>query len=223
MCHKLKAILFSLFLLIFNSLPTYSQGVSVTNSGGVSTFASTNTTISVIPGSVATYRSSTGWITPASATTDIATLVGSSTKTIHVIEVLVAYQISNSGDTDQTNIYLIKRSTADTAGTSLTAVPLDSNNAAATATPYSYTSNPSSLGTAVGTMVTGVISSAFGASLAGGLPLNEFSYSKIFDAHLFGQALTLHGTSENIAVNFNGTIPPGGSPLVSVMITWTEQ
>jgi hypothetical protein len=113
------------------------------------------------------------------------------------------------------NILLVKRSTANTAGTSttLTAVPLDSLNSAATATVRSYTANPT-LGTTVGTIYSEKVLVPTTTTLGGEL---------IFSTNLgqFNQDVVVRGTSEVLAVNLNSVTVAGGSFNISII--WTEE
>jgi hypothetical protein len=96
----------------------------------------------------ATYSASILNLSTVSGATDIFTITGSNTKVIRVRK-LVFQGSSNANNV--ANISVIKRSTANTGGTSSvqTAVPLDSLDAAATAVVTAYTANPT-VGAAVG-------------------------------------------------------------------------
>jgi hypothetical protein len=186
---------------------------------------SANAQVSITPNTVTTYMARSALITPASSPTDVFTLYGSSTKTITVLKIEVIYEVSSGGDTEQTNVFLIKRSTANSGGTAttLTNVPLDSNNASATATATSYSSSNPTTGAAVGTIMSGVLTSAYGSTLTtpngtGPCPL----FTKLYVAHLETQGIVLRGTAQGIAVNLNGTVN-GSSPTFAVIFTWTEK
>jgi len=106
--------------------------------------------IPVIKAQTPTYSAAIGALVTAGAATDIFTITGSATKTIRITRI----RIGGNSTTATWHIFLgIKRSTANTGGTStvLTRVPHDSLNAAATATIRAYTANPT-LGTTVGTL-----------------------------------------------------------------------
>lgn len=172
-------------------------------------------TVSSVPSSStkATY-SAAATFTAVATPTDVFTITGSGTKTIKVSEIGI-----NGTNTGNTNILinLIKRSSANSAGTptTATAVPLDSSDAAATAVVRSYTTNPT-LGTTVGSIR---VDYAFFPTLAS-------TNAGTSIAHDFGvdndKAPTLRGTSEVLAVNLSGVLITGTTSL-SIDITWTEE
>ncbi len=88
----------------------------------------------------------------ASGATDFLTIVGSSTKKIEVLKITLGGLATALTVAD---IVLLKRSTANSGGTSTapTAVPLDSNDIAASAAVKAYTANPATLGTLVGNIL----------------------------------------------------------------------
>ncbi len=45
----------------------------------------------------------------------------------------------------------------------------------------------------------------------------------LFDASRDGGPIVLRGTGESVAVNFNGTIPPGTSPRLGCRIVYREK
>lgn len=182
-------------------------------------FASTFADITIKPTSKATYMASTAsFITPAASTTDVFTLYGSASKTVKILRIDFNNTCTTASGSFTDKIFLIKRSSAPTGGTAttLTAVPLDSSNAAATATNVkAFTANPTVGGT-VGTLAQcalyGMISSQ-----------NNLPSANIFDHKLTGQPIVLRGTAEGVAINFAGTAPAGGTPLLGVTFTWTEE
>lgn len=151
-----------------------------------------------------------GLVTAATAT-DIFTITGSGTKTIKITRVEIS---GTATAATSVNIELIKRSTADSGGTSsaVVVVPLDSNNAAGTATVLSYTANPT-----LGTNLRSVRAARYSFSAAGGLsqPLT-WNFGG-----LPAQPPTLRGTSQQLVVNFNSTTVSGAS--IGIAIEWTEE
>lgn len=142
--------------------------------------------------------------------TDFFTLTGSASKTVTIKKVVFsAFKIA----VGVSDIVALKRSTANTGGTSstLTNVPHNSTNAAATAVARSYTANPT-LGTLVG---------------------NLRSYQYFFSTNAvqtqtlvidFGegdQEIVLNGTSEVFSLNANAISLAGND--VNCSITWTEE
>src|SRR5207245_3298811 len=95
-----------------------------------------------------TFRAGIIGLVPASSATDIFTIIGSSTRKILIIKVYVGCTQTTAGAID---VQFVKRSTADTAGTSTTPTMWahDSGDPAATTTVRAYTANPT-LGTLVG-------------------------------------------------------------------------
>lgn len=165
-----------------------------------------------ITGQKATYSTSILGLVIAASATDIFTLTGSASKVVKINRILISGSATAAAAAD---CQLIKRSTADTGGTSTTPViaPNDSANAAATAVANAYTVNPAALGTSVGAVraqkldlvaVTGApIPLLFGFNGAGGQPI------------------ALRGVTQQLCVNLNGVTYAGG--LIDVDIEWTEE
>lgn len=200
MLHKFLASLLALFTIAFCP----------------AAFAGSYGEVQLAPSYKATYCASSALFTPATSATDLAIINGSASKTIRVLKVLMLYQSTNSGNNYADSFIAIKRSSANSGGTSttLTKVPLNSSSAAASAVALNYTANPTP-GSAVGT-----VSVAGGTS--GSTP-NPNSCIVLFDADKYGQACVLSGTAEGLAVNHNGTTVAGTSPLVQVTFIWTEE
>lgn len=160
----------------------------------------------------ASYSASIANVTVAALPTDVFTITGSGTKTIRLTHV----RISGTETTGAVrNFELVKRSTANSAGTSttITAVPHDSNSAAATSTVRSYTANPT-LGTLVGVM----------RADAWAIPATNLSGQNsvlTWDFGINSQEVILRGTSEVAAINFEGTTMAGNS--MSFTLMWDEE
>lgn len=161
--------------------------------------------------------------TPAATPTDLVTLTGSASKTIRVISAKLSTQNTAAGSQQ---FFLIKRSGADTTGTFVTstAVAHDSSNAAATATCGHYTANPGALGTAVGTIATErwaspvlVPGNFAGVTEDSGKEFLNWSPNSVLD-----QMITLRGTSQVLAVNFNGAALVAGQ-VHAYRVTWIEE
>lgn len=163
--------------------------------------------------------------TPASAngtalaalTTDFWCIQGSGTKTVFVTSILVTGQRSGTGVSAQLN--LVIRSTADTGGTStnLTAGPLDSNNAGATATVISYTANPT-LGNLVGVIKSYVaVQQGTATSI---IPGPQLGFIEQWGTVRGVQPITLRGTAQEACLNLNGA-----TTWTNAMVTveWYEQ
>ena len=164
----------------------------------------------------ATYSCGVGPFSPPATPTDMTTITGSATKTVRVL----SFELTPVQTTrNLTAYYMIKRSTANSSGTSTspTIVPLDSNFAAATAVVRQYTANPT-LGNTVGPIeLVRVLSDDSGANAVGG-------GGYVFDFTKNGTApgLILRGTSQVLALNLNGIALPAGLSIVGTW-TWVEE
>lgn len=148
-------------------------------------------------------------ITPAASATDLFTIIGSGTKTVRIRE-LIVYGTQTTGST--VPIFIVKRSTADTGGSSTTgtAIPFSSSDAAATAVVKAYTANPS-VGTPIGNLSYDVPFVAITQDILLSFDFNLLPY----------QVYTLNSAAETIAVNLNAATVSGGS--FGVKIVWTEE
>lgn len=171
----------------------------------------------VEPSIKTTYMGCTGFFTAAASATDIFEMLGSASKTVKIQKVFVAYDSTTSGNTNR--FFLKKISAAGSGGTSAatTMVPLDSSNAAATATAKHYTANPT-IATVVGNLNIVTTCGNSSANAAAGFP-----QITLFDADKFGQPIVLRGTTQGIVVNNNGVTIPNTSPQVSITVVFTEE
>lgn len=201
---KLLTLIFALLLSVNSAFASYFPETAIKSS------------------TKASYMASTADIVPVASTTDLFELYGSSSKTIKVLRVEVGYRGATAAAAMDV-CYLLRRSTANSSGTSatLTNVKLDSNNAAATAVAKSYTANPTT-GTLVGNITTNYITGALDGGTTGLQPGAKGSFV-LFDANIAGQPIVLRGTGEGVVVNFNGTKPQMGTPKLSVIFYWTEE
>lgn len=153
-------------------------------------------------------------LTAAASATDFFTITGSATTTIKVRSIGCTGTSTAAGSLVVT---ATRRSTANTAGTSTTAtaVPLDSTDAAATATVRSYTANPT-LGTTVGAINSGLLSTVVAASA--GVNGLRFDYGPD-DVR---QAPTLRGVTQVLALNAGGASLTAGASL-TCEVKWTEE
>ena len=169
----------------------------------------TTENVGTFTGQALTYRATVIALTPAAATTDLFVITGSATKQIRVRR-LHCDGIATAAGT--TLLQIVKRSTADTAGTSTapTAVALNSTNPAAGATIAAYTANPT-LGTTVGAIATEEFTS--GTTSAASFPA-DFDFSN--------QNVVLNGATQALAVNANGATFGAGTAL-TCYAEWSEQ
>lgn len=169
-----------------------------------------------IDGYKTTYNA-TATFTAANTATDIFTINGSATKTVRVLRIGISATQTTSSEIA---LILLKRSTANTGGTSstLTNVSYDSTNAAATASVKSYTANPTALGTLVGNLRN--IKFSIPVVAIGG---NASAQTELVESfgNGPGQALVLRGTAESLAVNLNSATVSGNS--FSIWVEWTEE
>ena len=170
--------------------------------------------VSVLDGVRATYSASATNIVPAVTATDVFTITGSATKTVRVIKIGISGVQTAGGII---SVLVLKRSTANSAGTSAAsaAVPNDSNNAAATATVLSYTANPT-LGSVVGSAVRSGKVNIPVSTASSSMDIQEFVFGDTV-----GQAIVLRGIAQVLAINLNSVTVTGGS--LSYYVVWTEE
>lgn len=151
---------------------------------------------------------------PAATPTDVLQIYGSATKVIRVKSILIA-----GTATAASNIIanLIRRSTANSGGTSTVpvGVPRDTTNDTATAALRLYTVNPTALGTAVGTIDGGRLNLAPPAN--GSIDRLLFQYAWQMD-----QAFVLRGATQGLCLNLGGATWPAGGAM-DISIAWTEE
>lgn len=199
---------------------TLSAGTDSVTVGVTSIAAGTTTIGAVAPvdGFKATYgAATTNTFTAVATPTDICTITGSASKTIRVLRVAIQGTQTTGG---YETFGFVKRSTANTGGTSaaLTGVPYDSNDAAATATVLQYTANPTALGTAVGTIGSYRTYIPVSATGTGGTQLPPAFYTF---SDLPAKAVVLRGTSQVLAINGNSTTMAGN--VLTCLFVWTEE
>jgi len=163
-----------------------------------------------------TYMAASTAFTPGATPQDVFTLTGSATTNVYVLEM----GISTTQTTAGLNAWFIaKRSTANTGGTSagLTEIPLQSNNAAATATGLQYTANAAAAGTLVGYLWGGWVNSPdVGADGPGALSPTVVNFETVM-----GKPLALMDATEVVSWNFKGATLPAGLSVLAY-IKWIE-
>lgn len=156
-----------------------------------------------------------GFSAGTSATTDIWTFYGSATKTIKVLQV----QFSSTTATAAAyyDVILALRSTAPSSGANGTAAVrglFDSNNAAVTAAaPLSWTTAPTA-GSGAGNIAIWKYFSV----LTGTVTTSQII---TWAPPSWGQAITLRGTSQGIALTLNAATPANAQSW-DVSVIWTE-
>lgn len=162
-----------------------------------------------------TYSAAIQAFATAGSATDVFTITAGATRVVRIT------RIAFSATTNANYIFsvlLIKRSTANTGGTStsLTAVPHDSTDAAADATVKYYTANPAGLGTAVGTIRAAQFISNNQTTNPLTCQVLEWTFG---DGPSKG--IVLRGTTESLNVNLAlATLATGA---VSIEVEWTEE
>jgi len=168
------------------------------------------TTVNPVP----TFSASIKDLMLANSCTDFFAITGSASKKIKILQILFSATKNNTGFVD---LRVVKRSTANSGGTSSapTKVPHDSDDPAATGTVLAYTANPT-LGTLVGDVLADkvFVPSATANSSRGSSTL---SISPIAN----GKAITLRGITEVLALNLGGDTAAGID--CDITITWTEE
>jgi hypothetical protein len=182
----------------------YSQGAQAQPNVGTDGNLWTSIQPALRPASYAASKSFAG-----SSTTDNAALYGNSSNTVLVTRVLVSCVQTTAGII---TLSMIKRSSADTGGTSalMTSVPDDSTFSAAVSVPISYTSTGPTVGTPVGNVDTYQL----GCMAAATASPNDIY---ILDRRL--KPIVLRGTAQQLAVNFGGAITGGN---LTVTFEWEE-
>lgn len=161
-----------------------------------------------------TYGTAIPAFTYAANGTDIFTITGSDTKTVRIKHISIDGTQTTLG---VRTVNLIKRSSQNTGGNSvtLTSVPYDSSNPAATATVRYYTTNPTTLGTEVGIFHSEkLIMPTNNATVE-----DSLTFSTVESTN--SQDITLRGSTEVLAVNMAGVTSNGNSMNIDVM--WTEE
>lgn len=145
----------------------------------------------------------------ASSTTDNAVISGNATTDVLLTYIKVSCTETTAG---VVNLEVIKRSAADTGGTSasFTVVPDNSSYAAASTAALSYTGTGPSVGSAVGD----IDNYQLGCLAAATAGAND-----IYILNRRQKPIVLHGTAEQVALNFGGAITGGN---ITVTFEWIE-
>jgi hypothetical protein len=166
---------------------------------------------SLVDSTKASYSAS-ALFTPVATASDIFYISGSATKTIRIASIQIQATQTTASYRD---ILLIKRSTANSGGTSTapTKISHDSTDVASTVgSLLAYTANPT-VGTPVGTIISRKLFIST-TSLGGGELNLDFTGS-------LTKAVVLRGTAEGLAINLNAVTSAGN--LFAITIHWTEE
>jgi hypothetical protein len=156
-------------------------------------------------------------VAPAATATDIATMPGNATNTVLVTGIRVSCTQTTGSII---NLSILMRTTADSAGTAVTTTihKDDSNYAAASSAPKTWTANPTK-----GTLEAMVDSVKLGCMAPGMLSPNDIYISP---ANWRMKPMVLRGTAQELEVNLGtpidgtGTTVTGGSFLIT--FEWIE-
>lgn len=179
----------------------------------VGTVLDTTTPLPTPPAPVAfgSFMAASVAFTPGPTPQDVFTILGSATKRVEVSRIAITTVQTTAGMNAWS---LVKRSTANTGGTSaiVTAVPTDDSYPAATAVVRQYTANPT-LGTTLGNLWTGRVGSPVPNSAVLG-PIERV----LFEGDV---RVTLTGVTDVLAWNFGGVVLPAGLS-VQASVWWNE-
>lgn len=147
----------------------------------------------------------------ATTPTDVWDMFGNVTTTVVITRINITGIQTTAGTPE---ILIIKRSTANSAGTRVaaTAVPLDASDSAASSAPGHYTANPTP-GTAIGTIRRQYVALASAAA-----PIANNGVEWNFGDK--GKGITLSGTAQGVALNLAGVTLTGGA--LTVEVDWYE-
>jgi hypothetical protein len=163
--------------------------------------------ISLMDGNKASYSASVSGLVGVAG--DILIINGSATKTIRVTRMSFGGTATAAADMDVT---VVKRSTANTAGTAVAATPHDAANAAATAVVNSFTAAPTP-GAAVGTPIRSAKSFIATATAAPFIQNWDFGNGP-------KQGIVLRGVAQGLAINVSATQI---GALYDLDLEWTEE
>ena len=148
----------------------------------------------------------------AASTTDFFTITGAANTKVKIESISIIGEATNNNIPD---VILLKRSTANSGGTSTTptAVVHSSSDGAASAVVRAYTANPT-LGTLEGHIKNVDI-------FFSGTNTSPSQYFEFVFGDRASKAITLNSASEVLSFNLGGVTVAGAS--VNVDITWTEE
>lgn len=148
----------------------------------------------------------------AASPTDVFTITGAANTMVRIQQIRVSGLATTAG---AVNMSIVKRSAANTGGTSTTlaAVPHNSGDAAAAATVLSYTVNPSGVGALVGAVRAERLTLPLAGTASAGATF-DFGIRE-------GKPIILNSATEVLAFNCNGGAPIGTA--FSIYVEWTEQ
>lgn len=168
-------------------------------------------TVNTIPAQFSTYGAAALAVTPAASATDVLAITGAANKQVRVRKIHCDGTSTANGTTI---VQVVKRSTADSGGTSTAPakVPYNSSTVAAVATIKVYTANPT-LGTAIGTVAEAPLTTDAATSGVTNNTGVTFDFSN--------QNVILNSATDALALNANATSFPSGAAL-DCTVEWSE-
>jgi hypothetical protein len=164
----------------------------------------------------ATYRATCAPFSAGTgATTDIATITGSASKTIRVTKIVVSSTTATAAV--YYDLQISKTSAAHTGGTPVaaTVVPLDSGFAAGSATVNAYTAGPTS-----GALVGIIESQRIFSGITGTVTINTNPVTFLFGTN-GGSAAVLRGVAQELGVRINA-VTPANAQTWDITFEWVE-
>lgn len=197
--------------LVVQAVPSLVNPVTGNYDRGRAAPGSTGVPSVSTEGQQACFSSCTFDFVPVATPTDIFALIGSGTKTVRLLRIIIS---GYANAAISTALQLLKRSTANSGSTPVdpAIVPHDSNDAAATAVFRTYTAtNPTT-----GTLVGAIEAEYLNQGVTGAAGRIDWDFTKNND-----KAVVLRGTGELACVNWNGAAVPAGTKL-TVRCEWAE-
>jgi len=149
-------------------------------------------------------------VSPAASATDIADMIGNATSDAFITRIIITGLQTTAGIVE---IFLVRRSTANTLGTRVpaTAVVMDSVDAAASCVPGGYSANPTT-GTLVGNIRREYV--FVGQSTSNSVGRIEWNFGDKC------KPVIISGTTQCLAINLGGVTLTGAT--LNVQIDWYE-
>jgi hypothetical protein len=159
-----------------------------------------------------TYSYTASDITPVATATDVITISGSASKVIRIKSVCLGGVATAASVYD---LYIYKRTTANTGGTSTNPTPVqfDSNDAAPSATVSLYTANA--------TLGTGVLVSGGHIALVNATTPAAQLLQNCWEFGRGEEKPTLRGVAQSLAIGHGGGAVPSGANIYYT-VQWTE-
>jgi hypothetical protein len=210
----MKRILATIAVVLAAPAVAMAAAFSTTGGYGNAVIDSSGAGYSDTEGLKPTYSYQSATLTPVATATDVVTLTGSASKTIRVTKVCASGIATAASVYD---IFLIKRTTADTGGTSTTPTPVqhDSNDAAASGTINLYTANPT-LGTGIAVRGSHMIL-ANASTPAWQVTPTCWQFGDSAD-----EKVALRGVAQQFAINHGGAAVPTGASVMYT-IEWVSE